>query len=101
MAFAVRSEERGFSPEDDQLLETLAEAVVRRGMAEPAILFLESVGPMNFLGSQAMHFFSPLLDLVSSAKEYERLAILLERRETIPQLISRIEGKIQPRQAVG
>src|SRR2546426_2847551 len=52
-AFAVEPEGQPLSPEDVALLERVAATVVERGMATPAILFLESVGPMSFLGSQA------------------------------------------------
>src|SRR5438445_5243030 len=52
-AFAVEPEGQPLSPEDVALLERVAATVVERGMAMPAILFLESVGPMSFLGSQA------------------------------------------------
>ena len=91
-AFAVEPEGQPLSPEDLALLERVAAAVVERGMATPAVLFLESVGPMNFLGSQALHFFTPLLEVVFPQRDVERVAFLLERRDTLSRLVAMIES---------
>lgn len=74
-------------------MERIADAIVKRGMAAPATLFLESMGPMNFLGSQALHFLHPIIDCAFSVKEVEQVARLLERRETISRLIVLIEAR--------
>ena len=71
----------------------MATVVVRRGMARPTVLFLETLGPMNFLGSQALHFLKPIIDLVCEARELEQAARLLERRDALPRLIELIEAK--------
>jgi hypothetical protein len=68
-------------------------------MATPATVFLESVGPMNFLGSQALHVLTPILELAFSTKEVAQVAHLLEHRETIPRLIALIEAKSAPKGA--
>ena len=81
------------SIEDVALLERVAEAVVRRGMAAPAVMFLESMAPMNFLGSQAVHFFTPLLEVVFHQRDIERVAVLLERRDTLVRLAALIEHR--------
>ncbi|MEK6784806.1 MAG: hypothetical protein AABY61_04950 [Nitrospirota bacterium] len=98
-AFAVQPETESLAIEDVQLLERIAEMVVKRGMAAPATMFLESMGPMNFLGSQALHFITPIIDCVLSAKEVEQVARLLERRDTVTRLISIIEAKSAPQGA--
>lgn len=79
-----------------RLLERIAEVVVKRGMAAPATMFLESVGPMNFLGSQALHFITPIIDCAFNVKEAEQVARLLERRDTVSRLIAVIEAKSAP-----
>ena len=48
---------------------------------------------MNFLGSQALHFLTPILNLACESREIERAAFLLERRDAIPRLIALIEAK--------
>ena len=92
-AFAVEPEGQPLSPEDLALLERVAATVAERGMATPAVLFLESVGPMNFLGSQALHFFTPILEVVFTQRDVERVALLLERRDTLSRLGAMIENR--------
>lgn len=99
-AFAVEPENQPLTIEDIQLMERIAEVIVKRGMATPATLFLESMGPMNFLGSQALHFLTPILDCAVNAKEVEQVARLLERRDTVTRLITIIEAKFAPKGAM-
>jgi hypothetical protein len=91
-AFAVDHPAEPLAPEDVALLDRIATAVVRRGLAAPAILFLETVGPLSFLGSQALYGIAPLLDVIGTAAEAQRLATILERRDAVAILHSRIEG---------
>lgn len=95
-AFALRPEGESLTAEEQTLLEKVAATVVARRMAGPAVLFLESAGPMNFLGSQALHFLAPILDLACDAREIEQAARLLERRDAIPRLIELIEARSAP-----
>lgn len=90
-AFALRLEQDAFTIEDLALLERVATVIVARGMAAPATLFLESMGPMNFLGSQALHVLAPLLESVLSGSDLTRIASLFERRDSIPRLVTLIE----------
>ncbi len=95
-AFSAKAEAEAFTIEDLALLERIAEAVVQRGMAAPATVFLESLGPMNFLGSQALYFLTPIIEWAFNMKEVEQVARLLERRDTISRLITLIETKSAP-----
>ena len=90
-AFALTPSEPALAPEDAALLEKVADLIIKRGMALPALLFLESLGPLNFLGSQVLHGLSPFLELVCNATEMERLASVLERRDSVPRLIAMIQ----------
>ncbi|HIA13298.1 MAG TPA: hypothetical protein EYN74_00075 [Nitrospirales bacterium] len=92
-AFAVKSEAKPLTAEERALLDHIATKVVARRMDTPMVLLLESVGPMNFLGSQALHALSPLINLVGRAEETDRIAHVLERRDSIQQLITLIETK--------
>ena len=80
------------SAEDRALFERLAGWAVERGMETPAILFLESVRPLSFVGAQAMHFFQPLASVVFTGPDYARLARLLEERENLAILLATIEA---------
>lgn len=95
-AFALQPEGQPLTADEQALLEKVAATIVNRRMAGPALLFLESAGPMNFLSSQALHFLAPILDLACDARELERAAGLLERRDAIPRLIELIEAKSAP-----
>jgi len=92
-AFATASPSRPLSIEEMEIMERIADMIVQRGMTAPATVFLESMGPMNFLGSQALHFLTPVIDCAFNAKEVEQVAQLLERRDSIPRLITLIEAK--------
>ena len=98
-AFAVQPENQPLASDDVELLERIAETIVKRGMAAPATMFLESMGPMNFLGSQALHFLTPIIDCAFNVKEVEQVARLLERRDTVTRLIAVIEAKSAPQGA--
>ena len=100
-AFSTKSEAEAFTVEDLALLERVADAVVKRGMTAPATVFLESLGPMNFLGSQALYFLAPIVEWALNAKEIEHAARLLERRETISRLIAIIDTKSAPQAPQG
>ena len=100
-AFSTKSEEEAFTVEDLALLERVADAVVKRGMTAPATVFLESLGPMNFLGSQALYFLAPIVEWALNAKEVEQAARLLERRDTISRLITIIDAKSAPQAPPG
>jgi hypothetical protein len=94
-AFAIQKADEPLSADEMALLERLAEAVATRGMAVPATMFLESLGPMNFLGSQALHFFTPILDVVFPHRDVERVARLLEKRQSLSRLAVLIERRAE------
>jgi hypothetical protein len=80
------------TPEEGELLDRIAARIVRHGLETPAIFFLESVRPLNFVASQAMVFFGPLATAILPPADYQRLAKILERRESIEALLVRIEA---------
>lgn len=84
-AFSVK--EPPLEAEDEALLGRLAEEVARRRLQAPAVLLLESVRPLNFVGSQAMVFLQPFVPAAS----WGRLAAILERRSSIDFLVRKIE----------
>jgi hypothetical protein len=89
------------SAEDDALLDRIASAVVRFGMSVPAVFLLESSKPLNFVGSQFLHFLSPMVHTVLRADELDRFALLLERRDTAEEMIRRIEAAEAARASQG
>ena len=89
-AFAI---ERDFSPTDEELAlaERLCREIIRREMAVPALAFLEMSRPLNSLGAQALHFFTPVLSAVFDAGQCKRMAEFLDRRGSIDWLCKRLE----------
>ena len=83
----------GLTPEQIRLFERLSERVVKLRLTMPAVLFLESVRPLNFIGSQVMIFFAPMVHVLFAAHEYTLLQQALERRETIGYLVDLLEAK--------
>jgi hypothetical protein len=78
--------------EEHAVLEKLAKKTVEKRMSIPAIIFLESIKPLNFIGSQFMVFFEPIVQTVFNFKDYNTLRSALEKRETIEILITKIEA---------
>jgi hypothetical protein len=90
-AFAL---EPALPPEEDGLpdvLERFALQVVERRMETPAILFLETVRPLNFIGSQLMFAASPLVGLFRNTHQLNEVACALEHRGAVERLVQRIE----------
>jgi len=85
-------EKRALPAEEDAVLEKLARKVVEKRMAVPAIVFLESVKPLNFIGSQALVFFEPIVQTLFNFKDYDTFRQALEKRESIEILLLKIEG---------
>jgi len=78
-------------PEEAELLQKIAAKVVRWQMTVPAILFLESVKPLNWIGSQAMVFFEPFVSAIFNVTEYNTFRGMMERRENVERLLQKIE----------
>lgn len=78
--------------EEEAVLEKLARKTVEKRMTVPAIMFLESVKPLNYIGSQAMVFFEPIVQTIFNFKDYNTLRLALEKRETLEILIRKIEA---------
>ena len=92
-AFSTQPPSSPLSSEDLELLERIADALVKRRLAAPAAMFLDSMGPMSFLGSQALHLLTPVIECAFGGKDIERVARLLERRDTMIRLVALIESK--------
>jgi hypothetical protein len=80
-----------YSDHEKELLDKLARKVVHWKMSVPAIMALESVKPLNYIGSQAMVFFEPMVQTIFNLADYDTMRQMLERRETIEMLLLRIE----------
>ncbi len=100
-AFSLQSPYGPLDGEDHALLERLAEAVAKRGLATPALLYLQGVEPLGSITSQAMVVLGPAQPIIEwlfrvvgvklDREDYERLTRILDRREGISAMIEQIE----------
>jgi len=66
--------------------------IARRHLTTPALLFLETFRPFNYLGSQVMHFFHPIVSAVLTGEGYRHFTEFLEKRGSVDYLCGRIEA---------
>lgn len=76
---------------EKQAAEWVCREIVRRHLTTPALLFLESWRPMNYLSAQAMHFFAPAVSVLADTRQYTVFAEFLAKRGSVDYLCSRIE----------
>lgn len=86
-----QGKEQQLTPHQEEILDKIAKRVIYWKMSVPAILFLESVKPLNYIGSQMMAFFEPFVQTLFSWKDYEEFRKMMEERGTIELLLQRIE----------
>jgi hypothetical protein len=91
-AFAIESAE-ACAPTDRQqeICDRLLKEIARRGMTVPALLWLETSRPLNYVGAQLMHFCEPVLSAVCDAAACREFALFLERPGAIEYLCRRLE----------
>lgn|GEM_PF-1625210 len=88
------------SPEAfDDLVAKIAKAVVDREMTAPAIMLIESMKPLSFLGNQLLIFLEPMVSLVVTSKDYYRFVRMIEDRENVEKLLVAIEEESARRDA--
>ncbi len=92
-------EQAGLSDEERRLARRFAEEVVDRRLTAAAVFFLEGMRPMNFILSQGMLFFSPLVNIVFDGATFDKIQEMLDKREAIPYIIELIEQLDEARRA--
>jgi len=91
-AFSVDGPHGALTEADRALLQRLALSIVARRMGMPATLFLNSIKPLNYIGSQAMTFLRPFLTPLFDRADYQRLTEIFERRTGISALTDALDG---------
>jgi hypothetical protein len=83
------------SPEEQELLRSIAQWVVNRRFTVMAIMTLESSKPVSWIGSQTLVFFEPFFTSIftkqSIVKNYNLFQHMMERRENVERLLQKIE----------
>ena len=75
----------------DELIEWMAQQVVKRGLSTPAVMFVEMARPISFIGSQAVQFFSPFINVALNSQLSTEIGFLMEDRKNIDRLVDRVE----------
>ena len=90
-AFAVESSTNLTIDEAEQkLVDRVADFIVRRRLAAPALMILEVGRPLNFVGSQLLVFLNPFISILFNRQEFQRFTQLLEKRRSIDVIIEAI-----------
>ncbi len=88
------------TPEEQKLMDRVARLIVRRGLTVPAIMFFETVRPLNWIGSQGMIFFEPFAEALNPVlhalfklkhEDYIRFQRLMEKRSSVENILLTIE----------
>lgn len=93
-AFRV-DEEENWEPTERQriIVEKLAVWVVNHRLTLPAVMTLESVTPLNYLGSQTMVFFHPFVSAFLNTGDYKEFQEMLEYRKSLGYMIQVLETR--------
>lgn len=74
-----------------ELCTKIADRIVRLRLTPVAVIMLESVKPLSFMGSQLMVFLAPMVGAFTSSPVYDEMTAFLEDRSNLEMLIRRIE----------
>ena len=76
---------------DKNTLTLFAEKIVDKKVSVLAIFLLDSTKYISFIVGQTLIFFGPILTLFVEDKKYYDFIALLDKRENVEFLISKIE----------
>ncbi|MEO0198072.1 MAG: hypothetical protein ABIM42_03635 [candidate division WOR-3 bacterium] len=88
-----RGEQEYTEKELMDFIEKFSDKIISLKLSTIAIVTLESIKPLSFLTSQAMVFFEPFIKAFFTAKDYGKLYRILEDRNLLELLITKIEEK--------
>jgi hypothetical protein len=74
-----------------EVVDKICRQIVKRHLATPSLVFLEMSRPLNFIGSQVMHFFAPFVSALTDSEGHRHFALFLEKRGSIDFICHRIE----------
>ena len=77
--------------EIQEFIQTIAEKIVRRGMSVPAIFSLELMKPVSLISSASLTVCQPLLEVLVSPQQIEKMAFVLGDRDRVESLLVAIE----------
>ena len=81
------------TPQQEEIIDRLAAKVVEWEMSVPAVLFLESMKPLNYVGSQLLVFFAPIVNSLFTIKDYDDFVKHGSMQALKEKGLLRLEGK--------
>jgi hypothetical protein len=79
------------TPQQREIVDGLCRRIVDRGLALPAILFLESSKPLGPAAAQSLLFLQPWFEIVADRSQLHLLATFLDHRGSFEYLCRRLE----------
>ncbi len=90
--YELPPEKETLSKDEQEILFKLADFIVRKGLTVPTILTLETVKPLNYIGSQSMVFLEPFVQAVfKDISKYNTFRRMMEKRDNVERLLQKIE----------
>ncbi len=84
--------------EQEEIIQNIAQTIHKHGLDVIAILMIESLKPLSFIGAQMGRLFvSPFLPVIGSDVEIkgEKIFQIFENRENVEKLIQAVENLTQ------
>ena len=78
-----------------EAIDRIVDEVIKRRLATPTLMALEMSRPLNFIGSQALHFFTPFVSVFANTRGYRHFAEFLELRGAISFICDAIEERLK------
>ena len=74
-----------------EIIDKTAKFIAERRLGAPALMFLESVRPLTYIGSQMLYFIAPFANLLFKENEFEEFAAMMSERKYTDLLLKRID----------
>lgn len=98
-AFAIEPDGPAVPTAEQQpVIDGLCQRIVDRGLALPAILFLESCKPLGPVAAQSLLVVQPWFELVINRDQLAIFTRFLDRRGSFDYLCQRLEELVQSRE---
>ncbi|MCS7096922.1 MAG: hypothetical protein NZ926_00320 [Candidatus Methanomethylicia archaeon] len=79
-----------------QLIDRIANEIVKRGLETPAIMFLETIKPLSFIGAEmAIFYLFPYIKAITTSQIVDEITAIFHDRSAVEELIKRIEELVE------
>jgi hypothetical protein len=90
----IKALEAELTDAERTMLDELAVGISKRRLTAAALFFLESHRPLQFVASQVMVFFQPLVQIVwRDPRRWEGIQSVLAKRGSVELLLRRLEAQ--------